>query len=319
MYNKELQEELIHQPEADVSLMTNHQLEEKIVKQFKQIKIVIKKKRKIIMHKDSNLLEQEDLKKPEENDLIDKVAFILRSTILKMDKTTLPVVMKVEDLINGEYTIPEKLNRFFKALIGGKDIRRRDGVNCHRLSNSLASDAIYCVCNGTVKPSKHTTLELETEATISSVNRSQICPPDIIQSRSLSTGVAFDNFDRYVDTLTGKDTLHDTVGIIYENVSHDYYIELNSSSISGNIDIPLPPTKEDGLLTRKFQNYRRLIIDCKYKDSLYNIATAKPVPENVANFLLNIEKNGEDLRKQFITECAEDQNRFDKPIKKPSA
>ncbi|GFW61790.1 uncharacterized protein TNCV_1471121 [Trichonephila clavipes] len=55
------------------------------------------------------------------------------------------------------------------------------------------------------------------------------------------------------------------------------------------------------------------------KDSLYNIATAKPVPENVANFLLNIEKNGEDLRKQFITECAEDQNRFDKPIKKPSA
>ncbi|GFX93247.1 hypothetical protein TNCV_4761261 [Trichonephila clavipes] len=245
------------------------------------------------MHKNSNFLEQEDLKKLEDNDLIDKVAFILRSTILKMDKTTLPAVMKMKDLINGEYTIPEKLDRFFKALIGGKDIRRRDGVNCHRLSNSLASDAIYCVSNGTVKPSKHITLgmavesltssrkminilnrlghccnynaleELETEATISSVNRSQICPPDIIQSPSLSTGVAFDNFDRYVDTLTGKDTLHDTVGTIYQNVSHDYDIELNSSSINGTIDIPLPPTKEDGLLTRKFQNYRRLIIDCK--------------------------------------------------------
>ncbi|GFY48486.1 hypothetical protein TNIN_456241 [Trichonephila inaurata madagascariensis] len=93
MYNNELQEELIHQPEADVSLMTNHQLEEKIVKQFKQIKIVIKKKRKIIMHKNSTLLEQEDLKTLEENDLIDKVAFILRSTILKMDKTTLPAIM----------------------------------------------------------------------------------------------------------------------------------------------------------------------------------------------------------------------------------
>ncbi|GFX41606.1 hypothetical protein TNCV_3110021 [Trichonephila clavipes] len=364
------------------------------------------------MRTNSNLLEQEDLKKLEENDLIDKVAFILRNTILKMDKTTLPAVMKMEDLINGEYTIPEKLDRFFKALIGGKDIHRRDGVNCHRLSNSLASDAIYCVSNGTVKPSKHITLgmtvkrltssrkminilnrlghccnyntqeELETEATISSVNHSQICPSDIIQSPSLSTGVAFDNCDRYVDTLTGKDTLHDTVGIIYQNVSHDYDIELNSSSISGNIDIPLPPTKEDGLLTTKFQNYRRLIIDCKSarqrwtksrsiratiishvldvcglkqlqdvtadlqpnriktygkqlsdfneifenninpfdesldKDSLYNIATAKPVPENVANFLLNIEKNGEDLRKQFITECAEDQNIFDKPIKR---
>ncbi|GFW58988.1 hypothetical protein TNCV_2830941 [Trichonephila clavipes] len=85
--------------------------------------------------------------------------------------------------------------------------------------------------------------ELETEATISSVNRSQICSPDIIQSPSLNTGVAFNNFDRYVDTLTGKDTLHDTVGIIYQNVSDDYDIELNSSSISGNLDIPLPPTK----------------------------------------------------------------------------
>ncbi|GFX76189.1 uncharacterized protein TNCV_2144931 [Trichonephila clavipes] len=34
-----------------------------------------------------------------------------------------------------------------------------------------------------------------------------------------------------------------------------------------------------------------------------------------AKRLLNIEKNGEDLRKQFITECAEDQDRFDKSIK----
>ncbi|GFX11447.1 hypothetical protein TNCV_2818811 [Trichonephila clavipes] len=170
-----------------------------------------------------------------------------------MDKTTLPAVMKMEDLIN--------------------DIRRRDGVNSHRLSNSLAYDAVYCVSNGTVKPSRHITLgmsvksltssrkiinilnrlghccnyntleELETEATISSVNRSQIYPPDSIQSPSLSTVVAFDNFERYVDTLTEKDTLQDTEGIIYQNVSDDYDIELNSSSISRNLDIPLPPTK----------------------------------------------------------------------------
>ncbi|GFW09605.1 hypothetical protein TNCV_3997111 [Trichonephila clavipes] len=105
MYNKELQEELIHQPKA-------------------------------------NLIGTRRSKKLEENDLIDKVAFILRSTILKMDKTTLPAVMKMEDLINGECTILKKLDRFFKALIGGKDVRCRYGVNCNRLSNSLASDAI---------------------------------------------------------------------------------------------------------------------------------------------------------------------------------
>ncbi|GFW12732.1 uncharacterized protein TNCV_3884421 [Trichonephila clavipes] len=52
------------------------------------------------------------------------------------------------------------------------------------------------------------------------------------------------------------------------------------------------------------------------KYSLYNIATTKLVPENVATILLNIEKNGEDLGKQFITECVEDQDRFYKSIKK---
>ncbi|GFW07209.1 hypothetical protein TNCV_3694031 [Trichonephila clavipes] len=120
------------------------------------------------MHKNSNLLEQEDLKTLEENDLIDKVACILRSTILKIDKTTLPAIMKMEDLINGECTIAEKLDRFFKALIGGKDIRHRVGVNCHRLSNSLASDATYCVNNGTVKPSKHIRLGMTVKSLTSS-------------------------------------------------------------------------------------------------------------------------------------------------------
>ncbi|GFW58400.1 hypothetical protein TNCV_3320821 [Trichonephila clavipes] len=71
--------------------------------------------------------------------------------------------------------------------------------------------------------SYNTLEELETEATISSVNRSQICPPDIIQSPSLSTGVAFDNFDRYVDTLTGKDTLRlFAVGNHFLPKCHDY-------------------------------------------------------------------------------------------------
>ena len=28
--------------------------------------------------------------------------------------------------------------------------------------------------------------------------------------------MAFDNFDRFVETLSGKDTLHDTVGIVYQ-------------------------------------------------------------------------------------------------------
>ena len=32
--------------------------------------------------------------------------------------------------------------------------------------------------------------------------------------------LAFDNFDRYIETVSGRDALHDTVGIVYENSSN---------------------------------------------------------------------------------------------------
>lgn len=39
---------------------------------------------------------------------------------LEINKTNLPAVKKTTDLINGECKLPEKLDRFFKALIGVK-------------------------------------------------------------------------------------------------------------------------------------------------------------------------------------------------------
>ncbi|GFU64005.1 hypothetical protein TNCV_245821 [Trichonephila clavipes] len=60
--------------------------------------------------------------------------------------------------------------------------------------------------------------KLETEATCTSVQNSSICPETIVKSPLLCTRVAFDNFDRFVETKSGKDTLHDTVGIVYQNV-----------------------------------------------------------------------------------------------------
>ncbi|XP_041981090.1 uncharacterized protein LOC121736526 [Aricia agestis] len=116
---------------------------------------------------------------------------------------------------------------------------------------SLGQDIIYAATNGNIKTSKHVTLgmalkslsssrkivdlvnkyghccsynvieELETELTFTSTQQNKLCPEDIILADNLCTGVAFDNFDRFVDTLTGKDTLHDTVGIIYQNIPSD--------------------------------------------------------------------------------------------------
>lgn len=33
--------------------------------------------------------------------------------------------------------------------------------------------------------------------------------------------VAYDNFDLFVNTLTGKDTLHDTIGIAVQNITSE--------------------------------------------------------------------------------------------------
>ena len=35
------------------------------------------------------------------------------------------------------------------------------------------------------------------------------------------TGVAWDNFDRFVETITGKETLRDTVDITYQTITEE--------------------------------------------------------------------------------------------------
>ena len=51
------------------------------------------------------------------------------------------------------------------------------------------------------------------------------------------------------------------------------------------------------------------------KDFLFNISTGQAADENVAEFLLNAEKMGDEQRQQFIKECIEDSNRFERVIK----
>lgn len=38
------------------------------------------------------------------------------------------------------------------------------------------------------------------------------------RSKNVCTGLALNNFDRFVDTPSGKDTLHDTIGIIFKKI-----------------------------------------------------------------------------------------------------
>ncbi|KAL4089548.1 hypothetical protein QTP88_024568 [Uroleucon formosanum] len=212
----------------DLSYTSQH-LEDKLKRTFEnKVKFEVLNNKKIILHIDVPLsnVSLSDLKN---NSELLNVAQILRREILDIKKKNLPENVSTEDLIKGECSLPDKLINFITHLVGGPDIRRRNSDETRRKVESLASDLVYAVTNGRVKPSKQLTLgitlksltssrkELETELTYSSINQLGLCPPGVLLLPKLSTGVAFDNFDRFVETSSGKDTLHDSVGILYQN------------------------------------------------------------------------------------------------------
>ena len=61
--------------------------------------------------------------------------------------------------------------------------------------------------------SYHTIKEIENEMTIEATKSVKAIPFGMTINASAATGVVWDNFDRFMETKSGKDTLHDTVGI----------------------------------------------------------------------------------------------------------
>ena len=69
--------------------------------------------------------------------------------------------------------------------------------------------------------SYHTKEEIETEARFESTKNNLFTPSGMKLDPQCGTGVAWDKFDRSVEAVSGKDTLHDTVGIAYQTVITD--------------------------------------------------------------------------------------------------
>lgn len=224
------------QTDVSANLFTSQHLEQKILTTFnKKIKIIIMRNKKIVTSKRDNVaLDEIEFQNIQNSDILQRAALLLRQDIMKIETNKFPEKLSEQHLINGECSIPSAINDFYVTLLSGCSRRRKRSSNCLRIAKSFSQDIIYAVRNGSVKTSKHVTLgmalknltssrkvidilnryghccsynvleELETEATFSCSNRSDICPQDILQTRNLLTGIAFDNFDRFVDTSTGK-------------------------------------------------------------------------------------------------------------------
>lgn len=68
-------------------------------------------------------------------------------------------------------------------------------------------------------------LELKTSAAYTALSKKRLCPPGIIATDVLPSGLAWDNFDLRVEhcgkRTIGEDTIHDTVGIMYQSIPTD--------------------------------------------------------------------------------------------------
>ena len=240
-------------------------LQSQIENKFKdKVKIIYNQNRKHIVSS-SATLENVNMRWVNDINTIHSSALILRQIIMKIEKKTFGRNVRVSHLINGECEVPDILIEFFGILLTGGNIDKIKNPRIILLANSFAQDIIYAVQRGHIKTSKHVTLglalksltssekivrlvhayghcisytkvlELETEATYTIGNTNRLCPAEMTLQPHLNSGFAFDNFDRYVETCDGKDTLHDTVGISFQD--HISITDVTDLSADDNSDI----------------------------------------------------------------------------------
>ena len=102
------------------------------------------------------------------------------------------------------------------------------------------------------------------------------------------TGLPFDNYDRFVETLTVKDTLHETVGIAYETVKLDDTIDNNSSTNQETIETN--PSTTDFNVASTSSSGETVVYICLFLSKLFtilmeNIVWAKPRSRSFSRYL----------------------------------
>lgn len=179
---------------------------------------------------------------------IKSVAFGIRKAIMIQPKRSLPKHnISIDDIYEGECDVPADLYTLINCIVKGP----RDSKNEKReiKIKSICDSIIYSASCGAIKPSTSLSLalvtksitgsrkmveilnrlghcvnytcveELESEIAYGCAASTKILPYGLVpKTPQLRTHVAFDNYDRFVETSSGKDTLHDTVGIVYQNI-----------------------------------------------------------------------------------------------------
>ena len=135
--------------------------------------------------------------------------------------------------------------------------------------------------------SYHTVKEIEKEATFESTKRNLVTPLGMKRNPRYETGLAWDNFDRFVETITGKETLHDTVGITYQTITEEEPIDQESGD-DENLS-----SEEETCITREVTEAIDETFDKKKRRRAYQSRSVNIIPYRkklklkTSNFLSN--------------------------------
>ena len=81
----------------------------------------------------------------------------------------------------------------------------------------------------------HTIAEIEASLTLNAKIDGRTLPLGLNSLKGSGIGLAWDNFDRFVDTFNGKDTLHDTVATAFQKSSEKTPPILEPNEEIGNL------------------------------------------------------------------------------------
>ena len=134
----------------------------------------------------------------------------------------------------------------------------------------------YCSSYNTIQ-------EIEIEFTFEANKRQEILPYGMELGIN-DTGIAWDNYDCFVETKDGKDTLHDTVGISYQTLQKQVEPENNENNSTENeIDLEIQrfhDKKDLGNKKKRRRAYSSRMLDIEPYRKKPKMDASKLLPPN---------------------------------------
>lgn len=237
-------------------------------------------------------------------------ALILRKALKSVPKAEVKEPLNIENLLEGEGEAPAIVQTFFRTLYGGPRLHKHSEEIVRR-ATAASADALFIVKHGRLIPKKHILLsalmksltgsrkiltlvnkfgytvsytkeeELETELASLILSRGKECPDGVKVGATM--GTAFDNYDELTNTLSGANTLHDTMGILYQIKSDGPSVAVQNKTQDNNPATASRSTSSKSRQKRRLELPQKILQPYRNKPKMDTFAyTVREIPKTAS-------------------------------------